>query len=30
MRTFILAAFAAFAARFAKAKKNRDEKLSWA
>ncbi len=30
MRTFVLAAIAAFSARFAKTKKNRDEKLSWA
>lgn len=30
MRTFILAAIAAFSARFAKTKKSRDENLSWA
>jgi hypothetical protein len=30
MRTFIFAAIAAFSTRFAKAKKSRDEKLSWA
>lgn len=30
MRTFILMAIAAFSARFAKTKKNRDEELSWA
>jgi hypothetical protein len=30
MRTFILAAIAAFSARFAGTKKNRDEELSWA
>jgi hypothetical protein len=30
MRTFILAAIAAFSARFARTKKNPDEELSWA
>ncbi len=30
MRTFILAAIAAFSARFARMKKNRDKELSWA
>lgn len=30
MRTFILAAIAAFSARFANTKKNRDQELSWA
>jgi len=30
MRAFILAAIAAFSARFGKTKKNRDQELSWA